>query len=104
MARDCAHAALAALDAALACRPEKDGPKFSAAMRCLCIWRDEIRAQHRARRADPFTQRELDGVNAAISVTIGAHYPLGEIPWDELEVARALLAALVAESTQQAET
>ena len=37
-------------------------------------------------------------VAAVISVVLGVHFPLGDIPWDELEKGRAWLADLVAET------
>lgn len=87
------HAALAALDAALAHRPAKDGHDFSHATMCLVDWRKRLTDRlHKGEPVGPTLER----VNALISVVIGAHFPLGEIHWPSVEKARDSLAELVA--------
>ncbi len=78
MADDPAQAALAALDAALARRPNKDGHDFAQAATCLAAFRDQLIAR----------------LNGIISVVVGAHFPLDKIPWPGMEAARHALAEL----------
>jgi hypothetical protein len=42
----------------------------------------------------------LEHLNGVISVVAGTHYPLKEVPWDELVKARGWLAALIGEPVQ----
>ncbi len=91
MASDAApgHAALACLDAVLAERPHADGHKLSAATRELSAFRNQL--------IDGNERRRLGHVNAVISIVLAVHFPLGGIPWDELEKARAWLSDAVHE-------
>ena len=83
--------ALQVIDKLLAERPEKIGHDFSEATRCLAAFRDELIHN---RRSNPSSQdrERLAKVNTVLAVVVGAHFPLGDIPWSQLEQARALLA------------
>jgi hypothetical protein len=89
-----AHAALAELNKALREKPHLEGHTLSMAAHELSLLRDRIAGQQDEAGADPDSLRQLEHVNAAISVVMGAHFPLGNIPWAELEKARDWLAAL----------
>lgn len=92
MHEDQARAALASLDKAIAHKPRKDDADFAAATEHLCKLRDllldEVRQDRMASRA------RLERVNALISVVLAGHFPLGSVPWPELERARGVLAAM----------
>ena len=45
------------------------------------------------RNAEPDRQR-LALINSVLSVVIGGHFPLGGIPWPQIEKAREVLASL----------
>jgi hypothetical protein len=94
--------ALAELDKALAMKPEVDGHVFSAAARFLSLQRDTMAARQRNSGATPDSRRKLEHVNAVISVILGAHFPLGSVPWAELEKARGWLAELADQSGTRA--
>lgn len=81
---------LAALDKLLAERPEREGRDFSEATRCLTAYREEVLG-----RAAPDQSGRLAVLNAAISVVMAGHFPLGEVPWDQIEKARERLGKLV---------
>jgi hypothetical protein len=90
-----ARAALAELDRAIAARPHVAGQSFSAAAQKLCALRDRLATE----AGDAATRRRrLAHVNAVISVVLAGHFPLGAVPWDELDRARTWLADLAAES------
>jgi hypothetical protein len=82
-------AALDKMDAALAKKPKADGQVFSQAARHLCAVRDEW-----LRAGDPGLRQRLGHLNGIISMVLAGHFPLGEVPWEELELARSWLAAL----------
>ena len=86
--------ALAAVDVALAERPHKAGHSFSAAARQLCVGRDLLCDLQRGRTPTERERLALDHVNAVISVVLAGHFPLGGVPWRELELARDWLADL----------
>lgn len=86
--------ARAEVDKALAARPRADGHTLSAASHALSAARDEMTLRQRETGATPESRRRLEHVNAAISVVLGAHFPLGEVPWQELEKVRDWLAGL----------
>ena len=90
MASDTGARVLAALDKLLAERPERGGRDFSEATRCLTAYREEVLGCAGLDQA-----RRLAVVNAAISVVIGGHFPLGEVPWDQIERVRERLGELV---------
>ncbi|HEY8290718.1 MAG TPA: hypothetical protein VIG49_15695 [Acetobacteraceae bacterium] len=87
--------ALAELDKALAMKPDVDGHVFSAAAHFLSLHRDALAARQREAGPTPESRRRLEHVNAVISVVLAAHYPLGNVPWPELEKARGWLADLI---------
>ena len=88
-----AREALGLLDEVLASRPHKDDHKLSHATLALCEYRDTLINSGPPTGA-PERQR-LGHVNAVLSVIAAMHFPLGELPWEELEKARDWLAALV---------
>ncbi len=84
-------AALAALDQALAAKPDPDYAAFSAAAHHLAALRGGLAAKVRDAGG---SRRDLDHVNAVMSIVLAGHFPLGAIPWPELDKARAWLAAV----------
>ena len=80
-----------AIDQALAERPEGDGALFSLAAQHLSAARDQMAKRQRAQGATEASRRALEHVNAVISIVLACHFPLGAIPWDELETSRAWL-------------
>lgn len=91
------RASLEALGKVIADKPHKVGPDFSATTRHLSAFRDELTAQFRA-AGDEETHRvreRLSRVNAVISTVLAGHFPLGPIPWPEIEKAREQLRAAV---------
>lgn len=86
------HEALAALDRVLTHRPKKDDPAFSHATLCLTAFRDELIEGHRRQAC---TRERLTHLNGVISVVLAGHFPLGDVPWDEIDRARGWLAELV---------
>ena len=87
MVNDAGAAALDGLDRVLAGKPEADGQLLSEVAQSLSAYRNQLAA-----RAD---RRRLDHVNAVMSIVLAAHFPLGPVPWDEVEKARAWLAEAV---------
>ena len=87
-----AQGALAELDKALAEKPHHEGHTFTAAVRHLCAVRDQITARP---RGDDLREQWLEHVNAVITVVLAGHFPLGKVPWDELEKGRDWLQQLV---------
>ncbi len=90
------HQALADIDQVLAEQPNKNDHALSHATRCLAEFRDRLIREWRETGLDPQQRKQLEHVNAVITVVLGVHFPLGEIPWQELEKARAWLAEVVA--------
>lgn len=88
-----ASASLNLLDKLLGERPDRVSHDFSEATRWLTAYRDELISQWRRTAAEADRQR-LAKVNAVLSVVVGGHYPLGEVPWDSIEKARAQLASV----------
>lgn len=97
MANEDGRAALAAIDRALEHRPEKDGHDFSDAAKHLAQLRDAIITEHRDAPPSAAARERLARLNAVLSVVLGGHFPLGGIPWPEIERARGWLADLLAE-------
>lgn len=91
---DAGREALAHLDQALTKQPEKDGDALSAALRGLGTLRDGVVTSHR-RRPTELSRTLLDHLNAVISSVLAAQYPLGEVPWEELNRARGWLRGLL---------
>ena len=91
-------AALDALDAAIANRPQKSGYDFTAATKHLARFRDELIARHRAAGDETSheVRAQLTRVNAVISTVLAGHFPIGPIPWPEIEQAREMFAEVVA--------
>jgi formate dehydrogenase major subunit len=100
MADAAGREALAAIDRLLADRPNKIGHDFSAAIRHLAIWRDTLalRLRESATENDP---RALEKVNAALSVILGGQFPLGRVPWPEIERVRNDLSDLADTAADQ---
>ncbi len=88
--------ALALIDKLLAERPQKVGHDFSETTRYLCAFRDELIGQFRKTGAEHDRGR-LEGANAVLSVIIGGHFPLGDIPWGHIEEGRKRLERLLRE-------
>ncbi len=86
MDSDEGRAALACLDAILAQEPEPEPSLFSHATQHLSAYRDALIA-----RQAPRTR--LEHVNAVISIVMAGHFPLGQVPWADLHLARGWLAA-----------
>ena len=89
--------AVQAIDRLLADHPEKDGHDFSEATRRLTVWREQLVERWRRSRAEA-DLCNLRRVNAAISVVVGGQFPLGSVPWPQIEQAREELAGLAAAS------
>ncbi len=91
------RASLEALDKVIADKPHKVGHDFSATTRHLCAFRDGLIAQYRAAGDEETHQvrERLGRVNAVISTVLAGHFPLGPIPWAEIETAREQLREVV---------
>jgi hypothetical protein len=92
--------AIAAIDRLLADQPEKVAHDFSAATRCLASWRDALVRRRRDLPAGG-DHHALERVNAAISVILGGEFPLGKVPWREIDRVRQLLRELLHEDADQ---
>ncbi len=99
--------ALAALDRVLAEQPDPSttrgerktmGEDFSEATRLLCGYRDVLIQAQRKQGATLQSANRLQELNGVLSAVIGGHYPLGDIPWPQVEQARETLAGLIARS------
>ncbi len=88
-----ATAALRMLDKLLSERPQRVGHDFSEATRWIAAYRDELASEWRRTRAETDRLR-LAKVNGVLSVVLGGHYPLAQIPWDQMEKARAQFASV----------
>lgn len=88
---DAGERALALMDKLLAERPEKVSHDFSETTRCLTALRDELIGRVRQGAA----RRELDVANSVLSVVVGGYFPLGGVPWPQIEAARNRLAEIV---------
>jgi hypothetical protein len=88
--------ALRALDEVLAQRPRKDDHRLSLATQCLCAFRNHVIERHRQAAASREIREHLFRLNSVLSVVLGCHFPLGDVPWHELERARSWLHDLVA--------
>ena len=91
MPDDQAREALASLDKAIAHKPRKDDADFAAALEHLCKLRDLLLAEVRQGKA---SHLRLGQVNSLISVVLAGHFPLGNVPWAEVERARGVLAGM----------
>ncbi len=90
--------AVRVIDQALAERPEGEGALFSKAAQHLSAARDQMATRQRAQGATEASRRALEHVNAVISIVLACHFPLGAMPWEELEKSRAWLARIEAEA------
>jgi hypothetical protein len=88
---------LSALNAAVASKPVVNGQAFSAATHQLCQLRDELARQQREQGPTDASRKRLERVNGVISVVLAGHFPIGAVPWDELDRARVWLADIAAE-------
>ena len=87
--------ALAHIDHVLAEMPRKNDNELSHATVCLAEFRDGITAAWRRSGIDAAQRKQLDHLNAVITVVLGTHFPLGDVPWQELRKARGWLADIV---------
>ncbi len=92
--------ALQRLDRAMAARPGRDGHAFSQAVNRLATFRDQVIAAH-GQPGGARYRTTLDRINAVISVILAAEFPIGEIPWDEVEKARSWLVDVVGDREPQ---
>lgn len=92
------RAALDALDSVIADQPRKSGHDFTEATKHLARFRDALIAQCRAAGDEKSheVRVRLGKVNAVISAVLAGHFPVGTIPWPEIEEARAMFAEVVA--------
>ncbi len=88
-----------ALDRALAARPRQDGQAFTEATKPICAYRDALRHGLRDNPGDPLARKRLKDANVAVSLLLAGHYPLGEMPWDQLETLRQHMAAMRQDTT-----
>jgi len=79
--------ALARMDAALAGRPHNDGNAFTAATKALSAYREALIQAQREHPAQGDRDR-LSKLSAVIAMVIAGHFPLGAVPWAELDKAR----------------
>lgn len=100
----CQADALGAIDRVLEEQPDSVEQGLISAVQCLVRLRDATIADLRANADDahPEAGRRLRDVNAALSLFIGAHYPLVGIQWDRLRKARDALAEVASERQNQA--
>lgn len=92
--------ALRHIDRALAGRPGRDGAALADAVRCLAAFRDEVVQRHR-REGGTRYRATLDRVNAIVSVVLAAEFPLGEVPWAEVEKGRVWLEEILGDDAAQ---
>jgi formate dehydrogenase major subunit len=95
--------AVAAIDRLLGDRPNKVGHDFSAATRHLAAWRDALVERWR-RSAAENDRHALERVNAGLSVILGGQFPLGQVPWSEIQRVRQDLSEIAGEATDQSAT
>lgn len=91
------HEALVHLGKALAAKPKPDGHAFSQTTMCLTRFRNEMIDKGNAEGHSEASRERLARLNSVIAVVMGGHFPLGEIPWGELEKADGWLKKLVSE-------
>ncbi len=86
--------ALRAIDKLLSERPEKVGHDFSEATRKISAYRDALIRQWRQSQSEG-DRRNLERSNATLSVIVGSQFPIGSVPWPQIERAREDFAALL---------
>jgi hypothetical protein len=99
MRNDPGERAVALMDKLLAERPDKVGPDFSEATRCITAYREELIGRY---RAGALPRGRLDDINAVLSVVVAGHFPLGGIPWDKIAMARERLVTLLSNAMTSA--
>ncbi len=87
-------ASVEALDRALAARPRRNGQAFAEATRPMYAYRDELRHALRASPDDLSVRRRLKAANLAVTLMLAGHFPLGDMPWDQIEALRDHLEAM----------
>ena len=92
--------ALRHLDQAIAARPVRDGHALSEAVSRLATFRDTVIAAHRREGGSRY-RTTLDRINAVLSVMLAAEFPIGEIPWEEVDKARSWLVDVVGDREPQ---
>ena len=99
--------ALEALDRVLGEKPTDDTPRparkqlgddFSEVTRQLCGFRDILIQAQRNGDVTPRSRARLQEVNSVLSTVLGGHFPLGGVPWPQVEKARDVLARLLTEA------
>lgn len=85
---------LRSIDRLLERQPDKVGHDFSQATWQLSEWRDRLAERWRETRSEQ-CRRDLERVNAALSVVLGGQFPIGEVPWAQIRLAREKLAELI---------
>jgi hypothetical protein len=90
------EAARDAIRKAMAQQPKSDGALFSEAALHLSAARDAVAAEQRRTGATLESRRRLEHINAVISIVLACHFPLGAIPWQELEKGRDWITAILA--------
>lgn len=73
------------------------GDDFSETTRLICGYRDILIHAQRKAGATTRSRNRLQRINSVLSTVLGGHFPLGDVPWQQVERARDELAALVAE-------
>ena len=91
MSADRCRAAVAALDRALADRPDQIYHDLAEVVRCLV----QLRAELTARLRDGEPDYRLERCNAVLSMVIGGEYPLAGLRRDRMQKARDELATLL---------
>jgi hypothetical protein len=84
----------------LAERPKRDGHALTAAVQALTEYRDHYVERHRREGGSRY-RATLERINAVVSVVLGAEFPLGEVPWGELEKARDWLNDILRDEAAQ---
>ena len=92
--------ALRHLDRAIAARPVRDGEALSGAVSRLAIFRDHVIAAQRQDGGSRY-RTTLHRINAVMSVILAAEFPIGEIPWEEVDKARSWLDDVVGDPASQ---
>ena len=87
--------ALAKIDETLAARPHKDDYVLSDATQALTTLREHLIAEAGSAAPDGLERERLETLNSVLGVVLGAHFPIGPTPWDDLEKARGWLAGLL---------
>lgn len=93
---DLAEKAMAAIDRAVAQKPERNGHDFSAAVCCLTELREVLIGEFQAAPGTSRRRERLNCLNAVISMIVGGQYPIGGTPWRHVEDARTSFAQLLA--------